>query len=130
MLSKTEQNVEFTPLISRSETIKPDAPICPVTRQIYKKPVKLIPLSQKNRYVGTATIEEEAYKLLRIDVDNNKICPITNLPIKGYVRNLEMEKIVADFLIQYPDDITEQYVLSIKKAASTVETVEHIPVRN
>jgi len=72
----------------------------------------LIPFDQNDRYAGTATIEEEAYNQLRAGPLNTKVCPITRVLVKGYVRNMEMEKIVTDYLTQYPDEKAEQYTLS------------------
>lgn len=90
-----------------AETI-PDELLCPITRQIYAHPIKLISSVRNNNI--TAVVEEEAW-IRYLTSAPSPICPTTRDPIAFYVRDKSMEYAVETYLQQHPEHKCEQYSL-------------------
>lgn len=83
---------------------------CPVTKQIFKTPVKLL---LENRGDDTGVIiERDVYAQLtsrRHPLSFPFLCPISNKPIYGAIRVREIESIVDWFLQLHPEKRQDQY---------------------
>jgi|GEM_PF-2321629 len=84
--------------------------ICPVNLCIFLNPVVLIPS-------GITVEEQTALELLA----KNSLCPLTRKPITGYVENNVLKSMVGDFLQQFPQKRSEQFVPGEFESSQRVE---------
>jgi len=74
---------------------------CPITRQIFYKPVKLL-LVDDSEYSGAIVEESAASRLVN--------CPFSNKPIDRYIPAREIANLVDLYLEIYPEEKANQYL--------------------
>ena len=111
MQAKIERNDGALPPKDGTQSESEQAePKCPITLSIYRHPVKLIVKNNQDWRVGTATVEKEAWDtMLSLNPLAESKCPLTTLPVRGYIRNIDMENIVRRYLEIYPTKKEAQY---------------------
>jgi hypothetical protein len=80
---------------------------CPITLAIFKQPVRLIPQQAQDYHLGTSVVEKEAYDdSVR---HGRRRDPLSQIAIRGYLRDREKEALVEAYLKLRPQDREEQY---------------------